>query len=245
MLPVGDEGAPPSYNFPIVNISIIVICIVVFLIQLMFGADQSVLAYGTVPWEIMHGQDLGPNFCPASICQGIPEQAIAFPVYITLLTSMFMHASWVHIGGNMLFLVIFADNVEDALGHVGYLIFYLACGMVANFAQILPDPNSPIPGIGASGAIAGVLAAYLVLFPQARVRVLVGYFGIFRVPAWTMIGLWFLTQLISGVGTIVDVTNTGAGGGVAYWAHVGGFVAGLVLVWIFRRRNTGVAPVFR
>jgi len=243
MLPVGDEGTPPSPSFPFVNIGIIVLCILVFLVQLMFGADQSVLAYGTVPYEIIHGVDLGPTSCTPAICQGIPLQSIHFPVYLTLLTSIFMHASWVHIGGNMLFLFIFGDNVEDSMGHLGYLIFYLVCGLIANFAQILVDPSSPIPGIGASGAIAGVMAAYLVLFPQARVRVLVGYLGIWRVPAIFMIGLWAVTQLVSGVGSIVTVPSTGGGGGVAYFAHIGGFIAGLVLVWVFRRGT--LRPAYR
>ena len=129
------------------------------------------------------------------------------------------------------------------MGHLGYLIFYLVCGLIANFAQILVDPSSPIPGIGASGAIAGVMAAYLVLFPQARVRVLVGYLGIWRVPAIFMIGLWAVTQLVSGVGSIVTVPSTGGGGGVAYFAHIGGFIAGLVLVWVFRRGT--LRPAYR
>src|SRR5205807_1335910 len=164
MLPIGDEGTPPVRGFPIVNIAIIIACVIVFLIQLMFGANESVMAYGTVPYEITHGVDLSPATCTARICGQLIDQelAISFPVYVTLLTSMFMHASWTHIGGNMLFLYIFGDNVEDAMGHLGYLIFYLLCGMAANFAQIFVDPNSPIPGVGASGAIAGVLAAYLV-----------------------------------------------------------------------------------
>jgi len=234
MLPVGDEGVPPSNSFPIVNISLIGICIIVFLLQWMFGADQSVMAYGTIPYEITHGVDLGQNYCPPNVCQGLPEASISFPVYITLITSMFMHGGWAHLGGNMLFLFIFGDNVEDAMGHLGYAIFYLVCGLAASFAQIAIDLNSPIPGVGASGAIAGVLAAYLILFPQAQVRVLAGYYGIIRVPAWIMIGLWFLLQLISGVGNIVDVPTSG--GGVAYWAHIGGFVAGLLLVFILRRR---------
>jgi membrane associated rhomboid family serine protease len=237
MLPVGDEGTPPSRGLPFVNLSIIGLCIVAFLMQLMFGADLSVAAYGTVPYEITHGVDLGPacNFCET------PQALINFPIYVTLLTSMFMHASWLHIGGNMLFLYIFGDNVEDAMGHLGYAIFYLLCGLVATAAQIFVGPNSTIPGVGASGAIAGVMAAYLVMFPQARVRVLAGYYGIIRVPAIFMLGLWFLTQLISGVGTIAPATSTGAGGGVAYWAHVGGFVAGLALVWVFRRRDVARA----
>lgn len=237
MFPIGDDNLPPSRGFPFVNISIIVACAAVFVLQLMFGADQSVMAYGTIPYEIVHGVDLGPN-CGPNICGQLAgmEQLIHFPVYVTLITSMFMHASWIHIGGNMLFLYIFGDNVEDALGHVGYALFYLLCGFAASAAQIIADANSPIPGVGASGAIAGVMAAYLILFPQAQVRVLLGYYGVSRVPALFMIGFWFVTQLVSGIGSVVDVQTTGGGGGVAYWAHVGGFVAGAILVWIFRRR---------
>ncbi|MGI8586764.1 MAG: rhomboid family intramembrane serine protease [Chloroflexia bacterium] len=242
MLPLGDEGTPPSRGFPIVNIAIIVICVLVFLVQLVFGTDVSVMAYGAIPYEITHGVDLGPN-CPISLCQGLPEQLISYPVYVTLLTSIFMHASWVHIGGNMLFLFIFGDNVEDAFGHLGYAAFYLVCGMAANFAQIFVDQSSPIPGIGASGAIAGVLAAYLVMFPQARVRVLAGFYGIIRLPALVVLGFWFLIQLVSGIGDVVSVPTTGSGGGTAYWAHIGGFVAGLILVFLFRKRNSGQGSV--
>ncbi len=236
MFPIGDDNTPPVRSFPIVNLAVIAACVGVFLLQQVYGPDISVLAYGTVPYEITHGVDLGPSFCPASVGQGLPEQAIAFPVYITLLTSMFMHASWLHIGGNMLFLFIFGDNVEDAMGHLGYAAFYLLTGLAANFAQIFAGPNSPIPGVGASGAIAGVMAAYLILFPQAQVRVLLGIYGIGRVPALLMIGFWFATQLFSGIGSVVNVPTTGGGGGVAYWAHVGGFVSGAILVWLFRRR---------
>ena len=156
MFPVGDDNTPPVRLFPFVNLAIIAACVVVFLLQQVYGTDTSVLAYGTVPYEITHGIDLGPTNCTVPLCQGLPEQAIAFPVYLTLLTSIFMHAGLLHIGGNMLFLFIFGDNVEDALGHVGYAIFYLLTGLVANFAQIFTDANSPIPGVGASGAIAGV-----------------------------------------------------------------------------------------
>ncbi|MDQ2805802.1 MAG: rhomboid family intramembrane serine protease [Chloroflexota bacterium] len=235
MFPVGDDNTPPVRSFPFVNLAIIAACVVVFVLQQVYGADVSVLAYGTVPYEITHGVDLGPANCTPFLCQGLPEQAIAFPVYLTLLTSIFMHANWLHIGGNMLFLFIFGDNVEDAMGHIGYALFYLLTGLVANFAQIFTDANSPIPGVGASGAIAGVMAAYLILFPQAQVRVLLGLYGLARVPAIFMIGFWFVTQLFSGIGSVVNVPTTG-GGGVAYWAHVGGFVSGAILVWLFRRR---------
>jgi membrane associated rhomboid family serine protease len=215
---------------PIVNITIIIICVVVFLIQELVGLDTSVMAYGTIPFEITHGVDLVGNQ------GGLPQQAINLPVYVTLLTSMFMHGGWIHIGGNMLFLFIFGDNVEDNMGSVKYAIFYLLCGFIASFAQILVGADSPIPGVGASGAIAGVMAAYLVLFPQAQVRTIIGYGYVTRVPALIMIGIWGLTQIISGLGVLgADVLT----GGVAYWAHIGGFIAGLILVFVFRGRGAG------
>ena len=229
MLPLADEGTPPQRSFPIVNISIIVICILVYLLQLLFGVDNSIMAYGTIPYEIVHGVDLVGNQ------GGLPQAPISFPVYVTLITSMFMHASLIHIGGNMLFLFIFGDNVEDNMGHVKYAIFYFICGMIANFAQIIVDVNSYVPGVGASGAIAGVMAAYLVLFPRAQVRALifVGIGFITRVPAIIMIGFWALTQLVSGL----NVLGLGSDmSGVAYWAHIGGFAAGAVLVFLLGNR---------
>ena len=229
MFPVGDEGTPAQRGLPIVNLTFIAINILVFLWQMAVGLDYSVMAYGTIPAEITSGQDLmnGEG--------GLPQQPIGLglPVYITLLTSMFMHGGWLHIGGNMLFLFIFGDNVEDNMGSLKYAVFYLLCGFIATFAQILIGPDSPIPGVGASGAIAGVMAAYLILFPQAYIRV-ISYYGGGRVPAIIMIGLWGLLQLISGLGVLGTQE-----GGVAYWAHIGGFVAGLVLVFVFGNRGAG------
>jgi membrane associated rhomboid family serine protease len=230
MFPLGDEGTPPARSFPIVNITIIVICILVYLLQLLVGVDQSIMSCGTIPYEILHNVDLIGNQ------GGLPQEPVCLPapVYVTLFTSMFMHASLIHIGGNMLFLFIFGDNVEDNMGSLKYAIFYLLCGLIANFAQILAGPDSPIPGVGASGAIAGVMAAYLVLFPRAQVRTILGYGYVTRVPAIIMIGLWAVTQLFSGLNVL------GAGsdvGGVAYWAHIGGFISGLVLVFIFGDRR--------
>jgi membrane associated rhomboid family serine protease len=229
MFPIGDEGHPPLRSLPIVNITIIVINILVFFWQLAVGLDYSVVAYGTIPYEITRGVDL------VGTAGGIPQEPVGFglPVYITLLTSMFMHGGWLHIGGNMLFLFIFGDNVEDNMGSLKYAVFYLLCGFIASFAQILIGPDSPIPGVGASGAIAGVMAAYLVLFPQAYIRV-ISYYGGGRVPALIMIGLWGLLQVISGLGVLGTQE-----GGVAYWAHIGGFVAGLVLVFVFGNRGVG------
>jgi membrane associated rhomboid family serine protease len=152
----------------------------------------------------------------------------------TIVTSMFLHGGWMHLAGNMLFLWIYGDNLEEEMGHVGFLVFYLACGVTAGLAQALPDPGSPIPMVGASGAIAGVMGGYLLLFPKAKVDVLfifIIFFRIFAIPAWIVLGLWLVIQIGSGVAIPGDE------GGVAYWAHVGGFVAGLVLtlpVWLRR-----------
>ncbi len=152
------------------------------------------------------------------------------PIYLTLLSAMFMHGGLLHLGGNMLYLWIFGDNVEDRMGHLKYLIFYLLCGFLASATHIFFGPNSVIPSLGASGAIAGVLGAYLVLFPRQGVRVF--QFGlIFEVPALIVIGLWGLLQFISGFGSL---GSGGASGGVAFMAHVGGFVAGILLVFLFR-----------
>src|SRR5262249_40010902 len=146
------------------------------------------------------------------------------PIYLTLLTSMFMHANWMHLGGNMLFLWVFGDNLEDRMGRGRYLVFYLLCGLAASAAQIMLGPDSKVPGIGASGAIAGVMGAYLLLFPRARIRTL-GQFGVYDVPAWAMLGLWIVTQVLAGMGQWGGKEM----GGVAYAAHVGGFVTGLLL----------------
>lgn len=145
---------------------------------------------------------------------------------------MFMHGGWAHIGGNMLFLFIFGDNVERRIGPLLYVVFYLVCGVIASLTQVATNAASVIPSLGASGAISGVLAAYLVFFPQNRVRVLVAMRSVTEVPALTMIGLWALIQFVSGIGSIAVSEQTG--GGVAYWAHIGGFVAGLVLAFVLR-----------
>src|SRR4029079_6218687 len=157
--------------------------------------------------------------------------------------SMFLHGGWLHLGSNMLFLWIFGDNVEDAFGHVLYLVFYLVCGLVASLAQVLINSSSNVPGVGASGANAGVLASYIVLFGSRPVRVLMG--GVITsVPSYVMIGLWIVTQLLSGFGSLGDTES----GGVAYWAHIGGFFAGLVLTFLLRgctRRQSAGAAVSR
>ena len=236
MFPIGDVGTPVQRGLPVVNITIIAICIGVYLLQMAAGLDLSVMAYGTIPFEITHGVDLVGE----PTLGGLAQQPInsGLPIYITLLTSMFMHGGLLHIGGNMLFLFVFGDNVEDNMGSAKYAVFYLLCGLVANGAQIVVGPDSPIPGVGASGAIAGVMAAYLILFPRAQIRALIGYGFVTLVPALVMIGIWAAIQVVSGLG----VLGSGAPqGGVAYWAHIGGFVSGLILVFLFGNRRASGA----
>jgi len=162
----------------------------------------------------------------------VPRRFVANPVggVLTLLTSMFMHAGWLHLGGNMLYLWIFGDNVEDRFGHINFTIFYLLCGLAATFAQLAFSLGSNIPNLGASGAIAGVLGAYILLFPQGRVKVLQGQ-QVIQVPALIVIGMWIVLQFFSGIGSVANAAQTG---GVAYMAHIGGFVAGFVLTFLFR-----------
>lgn len=158
--------------------------------------------------------------------------------YMTILSSMFLHGGWLHLAGNMLFLWIFGDNMEEEFGHVGYLIFYLACGAAAAVAHLVSAPMSQVPTVGASGAIAGVMGGYLLLFPKARVDILIiliVIFRIFTIPAWIMLGLWFGLQVFGGFGADPDT------GGVAYWAHAGGFIAGIVLTLPVFLRNGGPA----
>jgi membrane associated rhomboid family serine protease len=224
LIPIGDDNSERR-SFPIVTLALVAACVIVFLLQQSGGAagfEQSVRAFGAIPYEITHGADIGP-----------PGPA---PIYLTVLTSMFMHANWMHLGGNLLFLWIFGDNLEDRMGKGRYLTFYLLCGLAATAAQIFTNPDAQIPGIGASGAIAGVLGGYLVLLPNARVRTM-GRYGVTEVPAWMMLGLWIVTQVLSGAAEWGGREN----GGIAYAAHVGGFIAGLVLVKLFAPG----APVMR
>jgi membrane associated rhomboid family serine protease len=162
----------------------------------------------------------------------VPSRFLANPFgdFLTLFTSMFMHAGWVHLGGNMLYLWIFGDNVEDRFGHISFTIFYLLCGLAATFAQLAFSLGSHVPNVGASGAIAGVLGAYILLFPQGKVRVLQRQ-QVVQVPALIVIGLWIVLQFFSGIGSIANTAQTG---GVAYMAHIGGFLAGFVLTFLFR-----------
>src|SRR5579885_76553 len=214
-------------RFPFVTYLLILINIAVFLLELNQGATtpQFICAYSLVPEALTHNTPQ-TALCASQFGQAFPYQ-VPNPVWLTIFTSMFMHAGWLHIGGNMLFLYIFGDNVEDRLGHLGYLIFYLFCGTAAALAQVAVDPSSTIPSLGASGAIAGVLAAYVVFFPGARVTTLI-FLGIFititAVPALILIGVWFVLQFFDGVAALSSQSDQ-AMGGVAYFAHIGGFVA--------------------
>ena len=220
MIPLRDDT--PSSSRPVMTSLIIIACTLVFLYMLSLGSEARVerfiLAYGATPAVIAGHAAPG-----------------AGPTYATLVTSMFLHGGWVHLIGNMLYLWIFGDNVEDLMGRLGFLMFYLVSGVAAAVTHVLLDARSSVPLIGASGAIAGVLGAYLVRFPRARILSLVP-FGIFSrlvaVPALLFLPLWFLMQFIYGLGLI-----GGGGTTVAWWAHVGGFVAGVVLVPVFGRRR--------
>ncbi len=226
-MPIADDNSD-RFIKPFVTYALIAINIAVFVL-LQLPSDAFTSGFSVVPFEILSGRDLVTR--SGSLAPG-PS-----PVYLTLLTAMFMHGGWAHLGGNLLFLWIFGDNVEDAMGHAKFLVFYLLCGLLASLAhiyasQIAGGANLLIPSLGASGAIAGVLGAYLVLYPRKNVYVLLGWFGLFPVPAVLVIGAWLALQVFSGF------ASTGqSGGGVAYWAHVGGAVAGLLLVWLFRNRR--------
>lgn len=234
LFPIGDDNTERRI-FPFVNYTLIVINVLVFLYQT--GHPEFTYGYSVVPAEITQGRDIAGVVPIGGELLRLYDSPS--PIYLTLLSAMFMHGGLIHIAGNMLYLWIFGDNVEDRMGHLKYLIFYLLCGVLASMAHIFFAPNSRVPSLGASGAIAGVLGAYLVLFPRQNVRVYqLGM--IVNVPALIVIGLWGVLQFIGGFGSL---GNVGESGGVAYMAHVGGFVAGLLLVFLFR--NPARPPRFR
>ncbi len=223
MIPIGDDDSDRRIA-PIVNYVLIGLNILVFIaFQGMGSNEHFTYAYSTVPAEILTGKDIATN--------GL--QPTPVPVYFTLITSMFMHGGWAHLGGNMLFLWVFGDNIENRVGHTRYLIFYLLCGIIASLSHVfVSGANSLIPSLGASGAISGVLGAYLLLYPKRKVRVFMGR-GLTEVPAFVTLGIWIVLQVISGLGMLGG--NGTEGGGVAYAAHVGGFLAGLLLIKLFDR----------
>jgi membrane associated rhomboid family serine protease len=216
MFPVGDDNSQRRTT-PVVTFALIALNVLVFLLELS-GGDQFITEWAFVPARF--SQDPGANA-------------------VTLFSAMFMHGGWLHLFGNMLFLWIFGDNVEDRFGHGKFLIFYLLAGLAATFAQYWVSPESGIPNVGASGAIAGVLGAYILLFPQSRVNVLLGR-QIVAMPAFAVLGMWIVLQLVSGVGTIAATDESA--GGIAYMAHIGGFVSGLLMTFLFRgRESSGIA----
>ena len=217
MFPVGDDrvqGGPPA----LITYGLIALNVLAFVLELTQpseGARQALIqAWGVVPHEYSVARDLSPT--------------IPLPFWSTLITSMFLHGGWMHLLGNMLYLWIFGDNLEKTMGHARFLLFYLVCGVAAGLAHIAFAGGSNVPTVGASGAISGVLGGYLVLFPRNHVRVLTRG-GIVAMPAIAVLGFWILIQFVNGIGSLAVTSETG-GGGVAYMAHVGGFVAGLVLV---------------
>ena len=246
IFPIGDQNEPGGRRAPVTLLIILANFAVFLLLQLPeSGQERQPITYGysTIPYEITHNVDLvGPKKITVGGETGvIDEEPGPRPIWLTIFTSMFLHGGWLHILGNMWFLWIFGDNVERRFGSLMYLVLYLGAGVVAAIAQILPNPDSFIPSLGASGAIAGVLGAYLALFPTNRVWILVFRFIPFAVPALVAIGLWFLLNLVNGVGQIALTEQTG---GVAYLAHVGGFIAGLVVGLIFRGQPPARAQRF-
>ncbi|MCB6179681.1 rhomboid family intramembrane serine protease [Rhodobacter sp. Har01] len=227
MFPIRDHN--PSGRTPFVTIALILVNGLVFLAYFPSSGDLELqrfyMTWGLVPGRVLSGDGS-----------------------VTLLTHMFLHGGWMHLAGNMLFLWIYGDNLEEEMGHVGFLLFYLAAGLAAAGLQIAPDPGSGVPMVGASGAIAGVMGGYLLLFPKAKVDVLfiiVIFIRVIALPAWVILGLWLVLQVVSGFATPMD------GGGVAYFAHIGGFIAGLILTvpvwkkrgaWAYWQRTEGHPP---
>lgn len=217
MIPIGDDDtAGPA---AIVTTALIVINVAIFFFEIARPSEAAlqsfIQAWGVVPREYAARKDFVPT--------------IPFPYWSTVLTSMFLHGGWGHLGGNMLYLWIFGDNIERVLGHARFLVFYLICGIAAGLAHIVFNLGSMVPTVGASGAISGVLGGYLMLFPRNRVHVM-SYRGVVAVPAFYMLGLWILLQFVNGVGAVATTDETA---GIAYAAHVGGFFAGMVLVKMF------------
>ena len=222
MIPLHDDN--PTEITPIITVGLIVLCVLVFFWQMSLGPDAAqaaVYGLGVIPAVLLDRVAL-------------PPEVALVPASATVFTSMFLHGGFMHLAGNMLYLWIFGNNVEDAMGHFRFIVFYLLCGIAAVFGQVMQDPSSEIPMIGASGAISGVLGAYLLLYPHARV--LVGIpFGVVihttRMPAGIVLALWFVVQIGS------SLMAPDGSGGVAWFAHIGGFVAGMVLIPFFKRRD--------
>lgn len=220
MIPLKDDN--PATTRPLVTLMVVGLCILVFLWQSSLSQESSqaaIYALGFIPAVLFGNVEL-------------PAQLAWLPAPTTVLTSMFLHGGLLHLAGNMLYLWIFADNIEDSMGHGRFLLFYVVCGVVAAFVQAAPELGSTIPMIGASGAVSGVLGAYVLLFPRARILVVVPLLVVFytlRLPAFIVLGVWFVGQLLN------SLAASEVGGGIAFRAHVGGFLAGLLLIKLFQR----------
>jgi hypothetical protein len=235
MIPIRDDA--PRFSTPYVTYFLLAANVVVFLFELTFAGPQRqqlIFTFGFLPIKVS---------ALLTGAQYVSIQGAVVPVtlqsaFLPVLTSMFMHAGWLHLIFNMWWLWIFGDNVEDYLGHFWYLAFYLVTGMAATAVHAAFNPMSAVPSVGASGAIAGVMGAYLILFPSARVTTLVPFFFLFfvRLPAWLVLGYWFVLQFLSGAATSITYSSQTSGSGIAFWAHVGGFVAGIALIKLFPRR---------
>jgi membrane associated rhomboid family serine protease len=246
LFPIKDDI--PTRRFPVLTVAIMAICCAVYFLfeQGLWGlgatGNERVLEFGAIPYEITHPGKECAEAAGQIVCEGqpgvtgeAPEQA---PWWITLFTSMFMHGSLLHLGGNMLFLWIFGNNIEDSMSELRFVVFYLLGGLAAIGAQVLADPGAAVPTVGASGAIAGVLGGYAVLYPRARVITVVFiviFFTIIEIPALFVLGFWILTQLFLGASDLGSQT-AGGEGGVAYFAHIGGFVFGLIAIRLFANR---------
>lgn len=220
MIPLHDDN--PTSIKPYVTIGLIALCTMVFFWQISLGnaIQQAIISLGVIPSVLFNFKLLSPEL-------------IVVPPLMTIFTSMFLHGGWMHLIGNMLYLWIFGNNVEDVMGHGRFIIFYLLCGTAAVLAQAIPDPQSDIPMVGASGAISGVLGAYILLYPHARILIAIPlgfYIHTMRLPAGIVLGLWFILQLVNS-------SFVGSEGGVAFGAHIGGFVSGMVLILFFRRKG--------
>jgi membrane associated rhomboid family serine protease len=223
MFPLRDDA--PRSTVPYVTYFLVALNILVFIFEISLAPRPRmdlVFEFGVVPSHI------------TSLAHGVDITGAGWLNFLPVLTSMFLHASWLHVIANMWFLFIFGDNIEDHLGHLPYFILYLVCGVAASAAHIAFNPSSDIPSVGASGAIAGVMGAYFVVFPSARVLTFFPIF-FFWIPAWLMLGYWFVLQFLSGAATTITPAGQSSGG-VAFWAHVGGFLTGIALIKIFPQR---------
>lgn len=228
MIPIRDDT--PKFSTPFINYLLIALNTLVFLYEALVLGPHSreafVYEFGVEPARVLSAL-------------GLANLNVSHASAVPLLTSMFLHASWLHLIGNMWVLWIFGDNIEDYLGHFSYLIFYVVSGLAASLAHIALNPNSTIPSVGASGAIAGVMGAYFLLYPSARVLTLVPliiFFTFIWLPAWIVLGYWFVLQFLSGAATSIAYSNRTGGGGIAFWAHVGGFLAGLIMIKLLPQR---------